>query len=147
MDGGKYAIDRVRRHPRLAGLLAACVAGLLALVFLPIGWWLNRLVVRLYYLGRSIGLPGAVSLEWYDVGLNALLFAVPSALAALLWPRVRGWVWVLAVLLVSTGIEVVQSLALPRDASLGDVVANTAGAIVGVLVAVITTRRAEHHGR
>ncbi len=144
MEERAGAIERVRQQPLLAGLLALCLAGVFAMVFLPIGWWLNRLVVRLYYLGRRLGMPHFVTLEWYDVALNVLLFAVPTALAALLWPRVRPWVWTLAVLLISAGIELVQYLALPRDASLGDVVANTAGAVVGALVSVVLLRRRRH---
>lgn len=134
--------DRPPRRGRgpLLVALAVCVAGAAALVLLPIGWPLNRFVVWLFYAGRDAGSPDWVALEHYEIALNVLLFAVPVAFAAALWPRVKWWQWITAVAVVSATIEVVQLLALPRVASVGDVLANTAGAAVGVGV-VIAARR------
>lgn len=130
----------MRRHPVVAALLVLSLLGALAIVFLPIGWALNRLIVWLYYAGRGIGMPEFVTLAWYDIALNMLLFAVPVALASILWPGVRRWVWIIAVLIASIGIETVQLLALPRDASIGDVLANTAGAALGTATAAAVSR-------
>lgn len=136
--------SRSVEHPAaravLLGLLGMCMIGLAAVVFLPIGWWLNRFVVWIYYLGVGIGIPRVITIEAYDTALNALLFAVPTALVCLLWARVPWWVWVAAVALASALIELVQLLALPRDASIGDVLANTAGALIGVGIARLIAR-------
>ena len=121
-------------------LLGVTMAGLFAVVFLPIGWQLNRLVVAVYYFGRRLGVPKFVTLEAYDFMLNMVLFAVPMALAAWLWPSVRPWVWVLGALVVSTGVEAVQYLALPRDASWVDVASNVSGALAAVLLVRVARR-------
>lgn len=131
---------RAKRHPLLIIALSAWLLGVVAVVFLPVGWELNRFVVQLYYFGRTLGVPRFIGLDWYDVGLNMLLFAVPTALAALVWPRARRWVWILAVLAASSAIELVQYAALPRDASVWDVIANTAGAGLAVLLVILGER-------
>ncbi|REJ08043.1 VanZ family protein [Microbacterium bovistercoris] len=136
-DQAASACAQLKQHPLLASLLGVCLLGAVAVVFLPIGWALNRFVVWLYYFGKSLGAPAFVGLEWYDAGLNMLLFAVPAALAALIWSRVPRWAWVLAVLAGATAIELVQFIALPRDASVWDVVANTAGAAAGILLVLL----------
>ncbi|MDJ1370121.1 VanZ family protein [Gulosibacter molinativorax] len=141
--------DGSGREPRRRGAsrtilwvaFGLCVAGVLAIVFLPIGWMLNRLIVWLYYAGKSLGMPGVVTLGWYEFGLNVLLFAVPVALASLLWRRVPWWVWPLLALVVSGGIEVVQLVFLPREFSLRDVVANTLGAVLGAAVVALARAR------
>ena len=80
------------------------------------------------------------NLSWYcvicgdggvaDVVLNILLFLpLGVALAALRWPLVRT---VLVVMAISTAIEVFQGAALiGRDASLSDVLSNSAGGLFG----------------
>ena len=121
----------------LVSLLVACLIGGVAIVLLPIGWTLNRFVVWLYYAGRSIGMPPFVTIATYDVALNLLLFALPVALAATLWPRVRWWLWAPIALILSATIELVQFAALPRDASSADVLVNTIGAVIGGGVAAL----------
>lgn len=132
-----------RRNPRrvfLATLFGLSAFGMLALVLLPIGWQINRFIVWLFYAGRGIGVPDFVTLEWYDLFLNGLLFAVPVCLAALLWPRVGWWMWPVAALALSLLIELVQELFLPREFSLGDIAANTVGSLLGAGAAVLTRR-------
>ncbi|QMU97398.1 VanZ family protein [Microbacterium esteraromaticum] len=127
--------QRSARRGVLVALFGVCLVGAAAIVFLPIGWQLNRFVVWLYYAGRGIGVPPFVTIGTYDIALNLLLFATPVALASLLWPRVKWWVWVLAGAAGSTCVELVQLVGLDRDASVWDIVANTAGAVIGVGVA------------
>jgi len=90
--------------------------------------------------------PGAAAavarLPWYcvvcgdggaaDVLLNVLLFLpLGLALAGLRWPK---WGALLFALLLSTSIELFQSKFLVgRDACVGDVLSNTAGAVAGWL--------------
>ena len=121
---------RPSRRPLLIAL-AVSLIGAAAIVFLPIGWSLNRFIVWLYYAGRGIGIPSFVTIEVYDTALNLLLFALPVALAAAVWPRVRWWLWALIALIASAVVELLQFAALPRDASAADVLVNTLGAVLG----------------
>ncbi|MEV7618652.1 VanZ family protein [Microbacterium sp. NPDC089321] len=132
--------QRPVRHPMLVSLLIACLIGGVAIVLLPIGWMLNRFVVWLYYAGRSIGVPPFVTIVTYDVALNVLLFAVPVALAATLWPRVRWWLWAPIALILSATVELVQFAALPRDASSADILVNTIGAVIGAGAAALVRK-------
>jgi VanZ like family. len=113
----------------LAAALALCLVGVAAVVFLPIGWFLNRLVVRVYYLLLGLGLP--VTIFGVDLALNATLFAMPVILAAMIWPKVRWWVWPVASFLCAVVIELAQFIALPRNAEWWDITANTVGGLLG----------------
>jgi VanZ family protein len=76
--------------------------------------------------------PAAVVLEFLA---NVVLFAPLGVLLVLAFPGVRWWAVVLAGSLLSVGIELVQ-LAIPsRVSSVSDVVANTAGTALGLLLA------------
>jgi VanZ family protein len=76
--------------------------------------------------------PAAVVLEFLA---NVVLFAPLGVLLVLAFPGVRWWAVVLAGFLLSVGIELVQ-LAIPsRVSSVSDVVANTAGTTLGLLLA------------
>lgn len=112
--------------------LVTYVIGLLLAVTLPIGHLIDISLIRLYQLGRLVGVPNGVSPAWYEFLLNVALFAVPTAMAAVLWPAVRPWIWVFAACGGSIAIEIVQYLVLPRVADPRDVVANTLGAAVGL---------------
>jgi len=75
-----------------------------------------------------------------EILANILVFVPVGVLAFLLLPR---RVWPLALLIgpaLSAAIEVSQRLALPhRAATVTDVVANSAGATAGVILAVLLT--------
>lgn len=123
------------RRPVVLALLIASLIGGAAIVFLPIGWQLNRFVVWLYYFGREqLGVPEWVPLLAYDFGLNVLLFFVPVLLLRLALPQIRGW-WALAGAVATTlTIELVQGSFLPRQADWMDVAANTLGAVLAVAI-------------
>ncbi|MDP9980742.1 acetyltransferase-like isoleucine patch superfamily enzyme/VanZ family protein [Pseudarthrobacter oxydans] len=76
---------------------------------------------------------------------NVVLFVPLGLMIALLLPIRRWWLAGVAGLLISATIETVQYLALSqRYASLGDVVNNTLGAVLGaVAIRVIRTRPAQ----
>ena len=118
-----------RRRKWAALLLALVSIGVLATVFLPIGWQLNRFVVWVYYQGRGVGIS-FISIQGYEFLLNMVLFALPAWLAAMVWPRVPWWAWSLLAFVASTGIELTQGRFLPRNADWLDVVANTGGALL-----------------
>ena len=75
-----------------------------------------------------------------EIIANILVFVPVGILAFILLPR---RVWPLALLvgpLLSLGIETAQRVALPhRAATVTDVVANSAGAVFGVVFAIICT--------
>ena len=74
--------------------------------------------------------------------LNVALFVPGAFAAALLWPRVRWWQWVLVGFAVTVSIETVQGVFLPRREAQGiDLVANTLGAALGAGVGMLW-----HHG-
>ena len=80
------------------------------------------------------GVPDAVTVV--EVGLNVLLFVPLSLLGAFVLDRWRPLGWVLAGLALTLVIEGVQALFLSgRSATVSDVVANTAGAGLGILAA------------
>lgn len=127
--------------PRLViaarSLLVPYLVVLALVVFLParqagqvtgiVGWAADQLA--LLGVPRE---PTAVVLEFLA---NIVLFVPFGGLVALAFPGTR-WVTVLLVgCLASTGIELVQ-LAIPsRVATVSDVIANTAGTGVGLLLA------------
>jgi len=112
------------------------------LVFQPTGDQASGSVTWVSHLLRSwhaaSWLYGPVNVEW---GLNVLMFVPLSLIGSAFRP---GWTWrdwVGVGFVASGGIELVQLLLLPhRTASFADVVANTAGALIGALLAPYAAR-------
>ncbi|MGY1752165.1 VanZ family protein [Blastococcus sp. SYSU D01042] len=72
---------------------------------------------------------------------NVLLFVPAGLLLCCLLPRTSRWlVWLLCVA-VSVGVEAVQLILPGRDATPVDVVTNTTGAALGVLLHAVLPRR------
>jgi len=91
--------------------------------------------LRLTGLPRPSGFPAAEFLG------NIAMFVPLGLLGALLVPRRRAWMVLLALVALSVGIETVQALGLPyRTASGHDVVANSLGAALGVGMALLVPR-------
>jgi glycopeptide antibiotics resistance protein len=138
------------RDRRVAVPLAAVyLVALVVLVAGPWGWWLNRLTVRLYVLFRYDWpvVPDVVGPEHYGALLNVLLF-VPLGLLVVVVTRWSWWWVTLAAAVVSTAIEVVQWLFLARVGEVGDVVANTLGALAGAVAgATAINTRARRRSR
>ncbi|MGV9193490.1 VanZ family protein [Microbacterium sp. MC2] len=79
-----------------------------------------------------------ITFERVEFGANVAMF-VPLGVFAVLWFGVRGW-WTapLLGLLLSGAIEAVQLLFLPsRYPDVRDLVANTGGAVVGMLIMLL----------
>ena len=71
-----------------------------------------------------------------EVLMNAVIVAPVSFLGVWAFPRVRWQDWTAFGFLTSSVVEVVQGLLLPdRQPSFSDIVANTAGALLGGVVA------------
>ena len=92
--------------------------------------WLEDLLSRL----QDLGLPAALGMTVLEAAANVVMF-VPLGL---LLPAVTRWrpgTVVLAGAVLSAAVETTQGLFLPeRVATVQDVVMNTAGALVGVLL-------------
>ena len=86
------------------------------------------------------GVPDAVRVV--EVGLNVLLFVPLSLLGAFVLDRWRVVGWLLAGLALSLVVEGVQAVFLTgRSATVSDLLANTAGAGLGILAALVVRRR------
>lgn len=118
------------RRLALGALVLTLIAGA-ALVFLPIGWQINRFIVWLFYFNKRVFGFSLFTLEGYEFALNILLFAVIVALAQAVWRSVPWLVWVVAAAIASGAVEAVQLTVLPRDASMRDWVANSIGGVIG----------------
>lgn len=78
--------------------------------------------------------PGSV--EALEFIANIVLFIPAGLLLAVLLGPGRRWLAMLAGVALSTAIEFAQGILLPaRVATLSDIVANSTGALVGVLIA------------
>jgi VanZ family protein len=137
VDADAMESPRARRVVGARIVLPPYLVLLAFVVFLPareagrvtgiVGWLAEALAT--FGVPRD---PAAVVLEFLA---NVVLFAPLGVLLVLAFPGVRWWAVVLAGFLLSVGIELVQ-LAIPsRVSSVSDVVANTAGTALGLLLA------------
>lgn len=118
-------------------LLAALALYLVGLAF--VGGWPTPVDRPLAGLMRQVidavrGYPLTAGITYMHVegAANVLLFVPLGLIVALLLPTRRWWLAAVAGALTSAGIEAVQYLALSqRTASLGDVLNNTLGALLG----------------
>jgi len=85
----------------------------------------------------------ALGLDWVtytqlESFANVVLFVPLGLLIALLVPTKWWWAVILGLVLVAGGIELGQALFLPgRVPSLDDVIANSTGGLIGVVIAAI----------
>ncbi len=71
-----------------------------------------------------------------EVFTNVVIIAPFGLLGSLVFTRLRWQDWAAYAFIGATGVEMVQGLVLPdRQASFSDIVANTAGAVLGALLA------------
>ena len=129
-------------------LLTAAAALVLAgavgawLVFQPDAAASSGAIRRLSQVLVDRGVPYSRASEVVGFVLNVALFVPGAFAAALLWPRVRWWQWVLLGFAVTAAIETMQGAFLPgRNAQGVDLVANTLGAALGSGAAVLHHRR------
>ena len=137
--------DAVDRLPRRA---AAVILALILLTGAVIVFWPGppdphgQSSLRDYLeSAHQHGLPRWISFGFVENASNVVMF-VPIGLLGSLALRRRNYLVVLLAAMGSGLIELVQLLLLPdRVASLDDVLANTAGAVVGLLCSVPALRR------
>lgn len=115
----------------LVVLLYPVAAGMLLLS--TDGWSINRLNVAIWLaVTAPFHWNTVITPEQFAVGANVVLFIPLFAALAVLVPT---WWWVLLGVGLSTAVEVYQaSLGGLRIASAVDVLANSLGAVIGVLL-------------
>ena len=129
--GERLAHVPVRRL--LAVLLVIELLGIVWLVLDPSPATPTGAVERLSRFLMGFGLPAwLVGGDQVEFALNVALFVPLTALAALLWPRLPLWGWVLVGFAMSSTLEWVQLAFLSdRSSTSRDIIANTLGALIG----------------
>ena len=144
------------RRATLAGAFRVRVVSVLVSVYLvfvllvtlwpttvdrPIDPYLYKFLAALH----RHGVPGFVNYNFVEFSANVLFFIPLGFFAALVLPYRRMGFAVLLGTAVSVGIELTQKFFLPgRVASVNDVIANTSGAVIGCLVAVLVRMAIKH---
>lgn len=146
---GPSANEALAMNPRRGLLLTALALYLVGLAF--VGVWPTPVDRPLAGLLRDVidavrGHPLTAGITYMHVegAANVLLFVPFGVIVALILPTRRWWLAVAGGALTSAAIETVQYLALSqRQASLGDVLNNTLGALLGAAaVRIIRTHPA-----
>ncbi|KQY42824.1 VanZ family protein [Cellulomonas sp. Root137] len=134
-----------RQRRVVIGLLVGALVAAAVLVLNP--WHLHdaldapiaRGLGRLHVLG----LPEKLNVHAAEFAANIALFVPLGLLGALLVPRRRWWVVLVALVALSVGIEVVQAFGLSyRQPSARDVLGNSLGAAIGVGLSLLVRRPA-----
>lgn len=136
---------------RLVAVLVAVYIAFVLLVTLwpttvdrPIDPYLERFLAALHRQGW----PAFVDYAFVETTANVLFFVPVGFLVCIALPFRRAW-WAVALGAgLSCLVETAQLLFLPgRVASLGDVAANTAGALAGTAIAVLVRLVIQHRDR
>ena len=142
--------QRREAPPRPLRLLAALVLLLYplaagALLLTSDGWAVNRLNVRIWYaVTGAVGLREQITPEMFAALANVALFVPFFAALAVLVPT---WWWVAAGAALSIAVELYQGEIGTREQDLVDVLANTAGAALGVGLGLLVRRFAGSRAR
>lgn len=94
----------------------------------------NRTFVGRWLLDR--GFSAAQTYGLIELSANVALYVPSGIFAMVIVPTLRWWKIVIIALVVSSSAELVQGLLPGRTATVQDVVANTAGAAIGVALVV-----------
>jgi VanZ family protein len=142
--------DVLRRHPVISLLAAAYGGTMVVLSLTPAsdGERVLPLLNRLADLAQGPARADWITVEAADFAVGMLLFVPLGILLVLLVGR-RRWLFVIVVgVLASCWIELAQGIWLgDRLSDSRDVVANTVGITLGVVVALVVTWPALHRDR
>ena len=125
-----------------ASLLVAYVVFLAAVLTQYNPTVATDVVTHLEHSLAARGAPGWVTGPGrVEFALNAAMFAPVAFLGAMTFPRHPWGNWVVYGFVASGAVELFQGLVLPpRSAEMADVVANTLGALVGSVAALVVLR-------
>jgi glycopeptide antibiotics resistance protein len=109
----------------------------------------NAAVVRLVELVNQLHPPaGLVTYARGEVVMNALIIVPVSLLGSFVYPRIRWQAWTAYGFLASVAVELFQGLVLSgRHAAYSDVVANTAGILIGAVLYLAIRPMLRHRRR
>jgi glycopeptide antibiotics resistance protein len=140
---------RARRWAWLALALIVAVVGAITFWPTPVDRPFHSALDRILASLHGHGMPGWITYSFVESASNVVMFVPFGALIAILALPSLWWTSVVFGFLVSLIIEFGQSVLLPqRFASVADVAANTAGALLGgVLICTLryTLRRRSRH--
>lgn len=150
-DPGERAAQRsgpvVRRPLRVLAALVLLLYPLAAgaLLLTSDGWAVNRLNVRIWYaVTGAVGLREQITPEMFAALANVALFVPFFVALAVLVPT---WWWVAAGAGLSIAVELYQGEIGTREQDLVDILANTAGAALGVGLGLLVRRLAGSRAR
>ena len=129
-------MSSARRGRLVAAALLAGYSVLLAVALLwPSSDRQSGMVSWLVEVLRHLGLSASlVTFARAEVVMNVLIIAPVTFLGSLWRPRLSWRSWTAYGFVASMAVEIVQGLLLPgRQAAFSDVVANTAGALLGAV--------------
>jgi len=143
----------IRRHPLLSALTGVYLGGLAWITLTPIPFENKRENVISWSLDRihEVEMLRWVTFDGLDFVAKMLIFVPFGLLLVLIFSR-RRWVFVVFLgLITSCWIELAQNIWIPsRSADGQDVLANTAGALLGAMIAVailgVTKKRRRRSG-
>ena len=124
-------------------LIAAFVAAASGVVALTIG---PSPVDLLFSLSQAAPGLDALSRSTVEMAANVLLFVPVAFLFAAAAPRVPGVVAWLMCTAASAGVETAQLVLPGRQSTVRDVVLNSTGAAIGVLLHTLVSRRRSRRG-
>jgi glycopeptide antibiotics resistance protein len=119
--------------------LAVCIGVVLFATMspVPLDQGYSSSIERLLGVLHRNGVPTWFGYNRLEFSANVLMFIPVGFLLTLLLPRKAWWLSILICLALSGGIEYTQSLLLTeRFATVLDVIANSSGAVIGVVIAV-----------
>lgn len=86
------------------------------------------------WVSAQTDIPLTTTYTVFEFAANIALFVPLGFLLALGWPHVKGWVIILLGYSATSTVELVQTLLPSRYPSLSDVIANTLGTIIGLVL-------------
>lgn len=123
------------------------LAGMLLLFFWPQGEDVRLVMVHLWSVARSWGLPEEFSPEVFSAVANGLVFVPLTFLLTVVFRSVTPWIWAWSGFVMGLGIELVQMFVLDaRVPEAVDAVANGLGGAVGAGLGAWAIRKSRPNG-
>jgi glycopeptide antibiotics resistance protein len=138
-----------RRHPLLS-LLTLGYLGLVGWITLgpqPLDTHDQRLLARILSLLGNHEATKWVTYNLVEFSANVAMFVPLGVFFLLLLGRKRAWLAMLLGVILTVGIETAQIFIAGRVSDPRDVLANSAGALIGVIAALIVTTPAAMRAR